>query len=188
VQAIARSVFRSLWILALWILALAIAGCHTAPASSDPALFDAGLSSPMPIAALQAICRPPLDWKPDPIKQASTHTHLVWISPSGKTAYGVIYFHLPLPVGHELALWGFLNEMRATEGEGTLVEKRWDSNLNTLRFVAQGGRYTVRTNLFVRGFSGWAIYAGTLRAYPADQAELALAQKAREDTVVGLIH
>ena len=82
----------------------------------------------------------------------------------------------------------FLNQMRASEGEATLLEKRWDPNLNALRFVAEGGQYIVRTNLFVHGFSGWAVYAGTLRAYPVDQAELELAEQAREDTVVGPIH
>jgi hypothetical protein len=134
------------------------------------------------------VCIPPLHWKPDPLKQSSTHTHEVWLSPTGRTAYGVIYFHLPLPVGHDLALWGFLNQMRASEGEATLIEKKWDPNLGALRFVAEGGQYTVRTNLFVHGFSGWAVYAGTLRAYPVDQAELELAERAREDTAVGPIH
>jgi hypothetical protein len=45
----------------------------------------------------------------------------------------------------------------------------------------------VRTNLFVDGFTGWAVYAGTLRAFPINQAELELAERAREDTVVGPI-
>jgi len=136
---------------------------------------------------LQAICVPPLGWKPDPLKRSSTHVHEVWISPSGRTAYGVIHFELPLPVGHDLALWGFLNQMRASEGEANLLEKKWDANLGGLRFVAEGGQYIVRTNLFVHGFSGWAIYAGTLRAFPINQAELELAERAREDTVVGPI-
>ena len=56
-----------------------------------------------------------------------------WLSPSGRTAYGVIYFSLPLPVGHDLTLWGFLDEMRHSEGEATLVSKQWDENLRGLR-------------------------------------------------------
>jgi hypothetical protein len=183
VQRAARSVIFCLLLLAISLLA----GCRTTPVKPVAVIFDQELSPPTPVAALQAICRPPLGWKLDPPKQSSTHTHLVWISPSGRTAYGVIYFHLPLPVGHELALWGFLNQMKATEGEATLIEKKWDPNLNALRFVAEGGQYTVRTNLFVRGFVGWAIYAGTLRAYPVNQAELELARRAREDTAEGPI-
>jgi hypothetical protein len=44
--------------------------------------------------------------------------------------------------------------------------------------------YKVRTNLFVRGLSGWAIYAGTLRAQPIEADELALAEQARERTII----
>ena len=87
---------------------------------------------------------------------------------------------------HDLALWGFLNQMRASEGEGRLIEKKWDPNLDGLRFVAEGGQYTVRTNLFVHGFTGWAVYAGTLRAFPVNEAELQSAERARERTVVDL--
>jgi hypothetical protein len=168
------------------IIAAALAGCRSNPAPAVPA--DPALSAAQSVPVLAARCVPPLDWKPDPLKQSSTHTHEVWISPTGRTAYGVIYFHLPLPVGPDLALWGFLNQMRATEGQATLLGKKWDANLGALRFVAEGGQYTVRTNLFVHGFSGWAVYAGTLRAWPVDQAELELAERAREDTVVGPIH
>jgi hypothetical protein len=170
------------------LMGAALSGCHANQAHPPNALTDAGLARPTELPALQAVCRPPLNWKPDPLKQSATHTHEVWISPSGRTAYGVIYFHLPFPVGHELALWGFLNQMRASEGEATLLAKNWDANLDALRFVAEGGQYIVRTNLFVRGFSGWAVYAGTLRAYPVNQAELELAGRAREYTVVGPIH
>jgi hypothetical protein len=167
------------------MLCIPLVGCHASQPGAAAMRPDPQLSSPPFCQVLQAYCTPPKNWKPDPIKQTSVHAHEVWISPSGRTAYGVIYFHLPLPVGHELALWGFLNEMRSSEGEATLLEKRWDPNLNALRFVAQGGKYIVRTNLFVRGFTGWAIYAGTLRAFPINPEELDLARRAREHTVVG---
>jgi hypothetical protein len=170
------------------VFAPSLIGCRATPPHLPAARIDQGLSAPIFISALQASCVPPVNWKPDPLKQSATHTHQVWISPGGNTAYGVINFRLPLPVGHELALWGFLNEMRTTEGEATLLEKGWDPNLGTLRFVAEGGKYTVRTNLFVHGFTGWAVYAGTLRAFPVNQNELDLAERARQNTVVGPIH
>ena len=183
VQPAARPVICVLGMLALGLLG----GCCTTRVRPALESTDKDLSGPTAVLAVQAICRPPLGWKPDPLKQSSVHTHQVWISPSGRTAYGVIYFHLPVPVGHDLALWGFLNQMRSTEGEAKLIDKVWDPNLNALRFVAEGGRYTVRANLFVDGFVGWAVYAGTLRAYPVNQLELELAQRAREDTAIGPI-
>ena len=105
-----------------------------------------------------------------------------WLSPTGRTAYGVIHFSLPLPVGHELALWGFLREMRRSEGEAQLLSKGWDANSGLMRFVAQGGLYLVRSNLFVTGRQGWVCYAGTLKKEPIEPDELALAEIAREHT------
>jgi hypothetical protein len=98
----------------------------------------------------------------------------------------VIFIHLPLPVGQDLALWGFLREMRRSEGEANLISKQWDPNLSATRFVAEGGLYRVRVNLFVDGWSAWAVYAGTLRAEPIAGNELDLAERAREYTGVGL--
>ena len=70
--------------------------------------------------------------------------------------------------------------MRKTEGEATLLSKRWDSDLHALRFTATGGPHTIRSSLFVRGFDGWAIYAGTLKNETIEPAELELAERARE--------
>jgi hypothetical protein len=84
-----------------------------------------------------------------------------------------------------VALWGFLQEMRRTEGQATLVEKRWDDRLPGIRFVARGGQHVVRVNLVVRGFHGWACYAGTLRGDEIVPDELELAEDAREQTIFG---
>ena len=108
-----------------------------------------------------------------PLKHSPQHAHQVWLSPSGHTAYGVIHFSLPLPVGPDLALFGFLQNMKMHEGEANLISKNWDADLSCLRFVAEGGVYRVRVNLFVSGFEGWAIYAGTLRGFPINADELA---------------
>jgi hypothetical protein len=135
---------------------------------------------------LHAVVAPPIGWHTDPPKRSSRHDHQVWISPSGRTAYGVIYIRLPLPVGYDLTLWGFLREMRRAQGEANLLQELWDPNLSALRFVAEGGLYRIRTNLFVNGFDAWAVYAGTLRDQPIDAIELDLAERAREYTGVGL--
>ena len=64
---------------------------------------------------VEAFVVPPQDWKPDPPKISDRHVHLAWISPSGKTAYGVIRMNLPLPfIGPEPVLRAFLDEMRKT--------------------------------------------------------------------------
>jgi hypothetical protein len=54
-----------------------------------------------------------------------------------------------------------------------------------VRFVAQGGKYLIRGNLFTRGWRAWVVYAGTLRDQPVNDSELKLAEAAREHTKVG---
>lgn len=170
--------------LALTLL-LSVIGCRSGVSPALTATTQ-GVNGVYAHADVQAVVAPPEGWKPDPLKRSGTHRHQVWLSPSGNTAYGVIRFSLPLPVGHDLALWGFLREMRSSEGEATLVEKRWDAERRVLRFVAEGGLYRVRSVLRVRGFGGWIAYAGTLRNQPINDAELALAELAREQTRFGL--
>jgi hypothetical protein len=145
-----------------------------------------GLNPPQANKDVQAWVVPPLNWKADALKKSAQHAHQVWISPSGSTAYGVIYVNLPLPVGSELTLWGFLQEMQRVEGRADLLSKKTDIELPGLRFTAVGGLYTIRTNLVVSGFNAWAVYAGTLNDRPVNSGELALARNAREQTRVGL--
>jgi len=146
----------------------------------------ADLAMPTPDTDVDAYVDPPVGWIAKPLKSSPRHRHEIWESPTGSTAYGVIRFMLPFPIGHDLLQWAFLREMKRTQGEAVLVSKQWDENLGGQRFVADGGKYRVRVNLFVRGFDGWAVYAGTLRNSPVLQEELDLAERAREHTAVGL--
>ena len=166
------------------------AGCQgghpVAHPTSLPAAQLRGLEPLTPVESVVALCDPPLNWKPDPLEKDSRHTHQVWISPSGKTAYGVIHFGLPLPVGQNIVLWQFVREMRNTTGKADLLEKQNDPGLPGIRFVVENDTYLMRVNLIVEGFDGWAIYAGTMVTKPVADDELGLAQRARDNTVVGL--
>lgn len=167
----------------LLLVAFAPIGCAKTPTPvSRPAM--AGLASPMARPDLHAVVRPPDGWLPQPIETGSNFTQQVWVSPAGGTAYGVIRFSLPFPVAHELVLYGFLKQMREHEGAAELVEKKWDDNKKCLRFVAAGGKYTVRTNLSVRGWSGWAVFAGTRKDQPVNAVDLPVAELAREETLI----
>ena len=140
-----------------------------------------------PYAPIQAMVAPPPGWQPDPLKKSRNHTHQVWLSPSGNTAYGVIRMNLPLPfIGPDTVLKPFLEEMRKTEGQATLISRRHDRKLPGIRFVAEGGQYKIRTNLITRGFHAWAIYAGTKRDAEEVPEELDQAERARERTKIGL--
>ena len=170
-----------------------LAGCHSdvavAPASQPVVSHEALLASqhfaPQYLDSVEARCTPPIGWRAEPLKQDNRRSHQIWVSPTGQTAYGVIRFSVPLPVGAELVLIGFLSELKRTEGNAVLIEKQWDSNHNVLRFVADSEQHRIRTNLVVRGFDAWAIYAATIRDESIDPDELSLAEKARDNTEVG---
>src|SRR4051812_10699707 len=88
------------------------------PTSQAVRLAEAeGLTPPTKDPVLAAVVVPPAGWKAEPLKETEKHKHQVWLSPSGNTAYGVIFFTMPWPVGQDLALWGFLQQMKRTEGE-----------------------------------------------------------------------
>ncbi len=189
-QPARNSASRALWACGLVFpgLIAVLPGCYepyVAPTTQPDAPLT-GLSSPLPVETVEAIATPPLGWKPEPLKKSSNHTHQVWISPSGNTAYGVIHAHMPLPVGPDLALSGFLSNMRRTEGEGVLISKEHDPKLPGIRFVAEGGRYRLRAYLITHDWVCWVVYAGTLRGKAEVPDELALAERARDATIVGL--
>jgi hypothetical protein len=138
------------------------------------------------VTELDALVTPPSGWTAVPMKRARNHWHQTWLSPTGDTAYGVIRFSMPLPFGDSLALRGFLSEMKRSEGEARLIEKRLDGEKGVLRFEAEGGLYHIRGIIVTRGFGGWAVYAGTLRARPIRLDELEQAVQARENTHLGI--
>src|SRR5271168_1185334 len=87
--------------------ALAIsAGCGSTsrPPQAIPASWKStpGLTTPVYDDDVQATCDPPVGWIAKPLKVKSDSVHQTWVSPTGLTAYGVIQFTLPLPVGLNL--------------------------------------------------------------------------------------
>lgn len=164
------------WFAALMLLAVSF-GC----ARSQPAVLGTA-----EMAALDAVVRPPAGWRAEPLKTDARSTHQTWVSPTGQTAYGVIRFSLPLPLGRDIALWGFISEMKRSEGDAALLKKYEDPQSGLLRFEAEGGLYRIDGIILTRGFRGWVAYLGLLRDGQILLDELALAVQARENTRFGL--
>ncbi|MGD0766708.1 MAG: hypothetical protein ABSB42_00635 [Tepidisphaeraceae bacterium] len=184
---------RSLLVIALTASTLGTTGCAAHPKSNQippPAAASDTLNLTPPYfdSDVMAVCDPPIGWIARPLRTAPNNVHQVWRSPTGDTAYGVIHFHMPLPVGGGLALSGFLAQMKKTEGAAKLLDRQDDPNLPGIRFVAEGALHTLRANLIVNGWEGWAVYAGTRQNRPINQKELDLAIAARERTRVGRPH
>jgi hypothetical protein len=184
-----KELMRRLGRVSFLLPLVAAVGCAShAPRRVAPPQYylSMGLCQPKPVETVLAECDPPTGWIPQPLHKSERHTHQIWVSPSGKTAYGVMHFKMPLPVGVSVVHWEFLREMKKKEGEAIEISERMDPALPGMRFVCEGGRYKMRVSMTVRGFEGWAAYAATLRAQPVDQDELELAEQARENTVFGL--
>ncbi|QOV87799.1 hypothetical protein [Humisphaera borealis] len=183
----------------LFLLLLAT-GCATPspqPTATPPATLPStrpqALTDPRYVEVVRATCTPPADWSAEPIKTTSISEHQVWISPSGATAYGVLNVrHLLMPLAsNERILGEFLDGMLKSEGAADLLEKQSDNSLadgrGGIRFVARGGKYTVRACLTSSGRNAWIWYAGTLSGQPVIASELATAESAREQTSVGVV-
>lgn len=139
---------------------------------------------------VEAFITPPTGWQPEEEKMSGGHTHLVWLSPTGDTAYGVIYATAPIYVPatemfHNIVLDRILQEMERDQGEANLLSKQWLGDRRLIRFEADGGLYHIRTNLQVRGKSVWCVYAGTFKGKEPRMEELEIAVAAREATRVG---
>src|SRR5437763_4400645 len=112
--------------LPIFLLLLAIGCTSSRRATQAPATAPSfQLSSSTFNQDVEAYVAPPIGWSPEPLKKSPRHTHQVWLAPAGSTAYGVIRFSLPLPVGYDVVLWGFLREMKRTQGEAILITKQW---------------------------------------------------------------
>ena len=174
-------------VAALLAMLFGMAACCSTPkpATGQTGLDIVGLSVPFFDPDVNAVCDPPVGWKPQALKSTPDHNDQVWLSPTGETAYGVIHFRMPLPVGRSLAFTAFLSQMKKTEGDATLFYKHDDPSLPGIRFIAQGGMYVIRANLLVSGWDGWAVYAGTLKSGQILPKELDFAVRAREHTRVG---
>ncbi|HEX4124480.1 MAG TPA: hypothetical protein VHY37_07115 [Tepidisphaeraceae bacterium] len=176
----ARAILATSFCTAIALLISAILTGCAAPQASDPSVGFAenlpGLCESAYVPSVVATCPVPIGWQAQPLKANSRHTHEIWISPSGSTAYGVVHFKLPLPVGPDLALGGFMSAMAKSEGNAQLLHQ--DANRRGIAFVADGGRYHMRAELITGGWEAWAIYAATLRGKPVVPAELKLAELA----------
>ncbi len=137
-------------------------------------------TSAQALSELGVIAEAPAGWTVRTVSQDARHTHLVWESPTGATAFGVIAFRMPWPVGHEAAFkYGFIASMRRAEGEANVLSKDWTDDRSELRADVEGGKFLVRMRFIVRGVRGWSIYAGTLRNQPINPDELTLAESSR---------
>jgi hypothetical protein len=137
-----------------------------------------------------AYVAPPTGWIEQPAKHRAGADDVLWLSPTGATAYGVMMVQnlLIAFASDDRVLGEILKNTQATEGSAEMLEKKRDPTLaggiGGVRFLMKGGKYTVRGNLVSSGTHVWIWYAGTLTGQPVNQDELDIAINAREQTIV----
>jgi hypothetical protein len=180
----------SIFVLLFFLSTLGASGCYSPGtlqhasanvSDADPTLRD-GLEPSHALAAVSAWVDPPIDWQIDKFDADAQHSHVVWLSPTRDTAYGIVMMNLPLPVSPEIVLWAFLGHMKAADRRADLLRQSSAPELPGLRFEAESGLYHIRVNLTVHNWRAWAVYAGTLIDKPENADELSLAEKARDQT------
>jgi len=179
-------------LLRWWIIfTVCVSGCahrsisHPRAASSSPTTLPTTSISDDTMAAdtFGLTPQPPSGWKPKPIERDDSSTRQVWVSPTRATAYGIVRFGLPLPVGPGLALPGFIAETGHQQGTTRLISSEAHAASGGVQFVADMPLYRMRGILWTHGFTGWVVYASTERAAPVNDQELVAALHARDATV-----
>lgn len=132
---------------------------------------------------VEAVVAPPTGWTAAEAGHGEI-THLVWESPTKSSAYGVMYFTMPLPVAANYVLPEFIRRMKAETGQANLIDKQWDDERQGMRFIVENDKFRMRVLLVTRWFKGWAIYAGTRVNEPVAESELRAAEAAREATTI----
>ncbi len=172
------------------LVAICIAGCaqHTRSSATAPSASlapqPATRQSPAASAAqLGILPLPPAGFTPKPLEQDETSTQQVWVSSSKATAYGIVRFSLPLPVGPGFALPGFIAETAKKQGPTKLLASKAHPRSGGVEFTADLPLYHMRGILWTKGFTGWVVYASTDRSMPVDADDLAAALAARDATV-----
>lgn len=132
---------------------------------------------------LQAICMPPAGWVDKGMKQGDNHVRRTWVDPTNTMGYCVIRASLPLPVGESMVLSAFLAEVRKTQGDARLIEKR--SSGEGLTFVAESPILRYEGRVHCSGFRGWIVFASILNTDSAHPENLKVAEAARDATILG---
>lgn len=122
-------------------------------------------------------------WTHRPPESSALYSHEQWRSPTGITGVGIVYLHLPLPVGPSAVLWLAEQHFASIPGGKGHVLGEWTDLLGRSWFMAQSTRLHVSGYIMTEGYCAWIVYF----AYKSDgqfhPAELSLAARSVESFV-----
>jgi hypothetical protein len=182
--------------LALLVVAAAVGtGCQSGqPIPSrqliaHQAVIDfSGLKPSENMEPLKSIGAVPRTWEQiGPVKN-TLYTHTQWRSPSGHTAIGAAYIHMPLPLNADAMLFLAKLEYSKRKNDGRIAS-RWKDALGRDWFEAENEKYHVQGYALAQGFDGWFVYFGYKVTEPPDMSEISLAARSADSfipTIAGI--
>ncbi|QOV87370.1 hypothetical protein [Humisphaera borealis] len=182
--------FRSLGPAGLSILLLAIsAGCQTGTQVArhrlieHQALIDfTGLRAPEVVEPVRVQVAVPQTWVVHDVEHRPLFTHQQWKSPSARTAVGVIYARLPLPVSSGTILWLATKQYTARGDDGRELG-RWDDEVGRKWFECETAKYHARGYVIVNGLDAWIAYSGFRTDVPPEPGEITMGMRCMESFV-----
>ncbi|MGE5608015.1 MAG: hypothetical protein ACM359_02070 [Bacillota bacterium] len=142
-------------------------------------ITDSGLAGPMDVPTLKANGSFPTGWFCMGTQKTLLYSHCQWRSPSKRTAVGITYVRMPLPLSTNTLIWMARGEISKRTTDGKLM-REWTDEIGRHWFEAEDGKYHTIGYVMTRGFDAWINYTGYRVGEPKEEAEVALAGKSLE--------
>ena len=188
----ARGAFRVVIRLTLPFVALFafISGCQTNANTPSRAellehveqVDDLGLTPPTEVADVKITGSFPTSWTPLRLQKTAMYTHQQFRSPTRRTAVGLTYVRMPLPLSTKTLVWFAAGEVGKKVNDGKLI-RQWTDELGREWFEAENSKYHMVGYVMTRGFDAWINYCGYRIIEPQEPTEIALGHKAL-DTIL----
>lgn len=166
-----------------------LSGCQLGQLPSGEKFIDhreqldfSGLHQPEAIDELKINASLPNGWQALPRQKGVLYTHQQFRSPSRKTAVGITYARLPLPLSSKTLVWFVSREAAKRSVEGKVL-RRWSDELGREWFEAETDKYHVIGYVLARGSDAWINYVGYRLYESMDTQELALASRSLDSLV-----
>jgi hypothetical protein len=178
---------------ALLLAAMLCIGCQSGPifdsqlAATQSELTRNGLDSAQALPLVRATGATPSEWVKRPIENGAIYTHQQWLSPTGTTGVGVVYVHLPLPIGPTAILWLAEQHFAAMPGQKGHIVGEWIDPLGRNWFTAVNPQTNVCGYILTEGAAAWIVYFGYKLDRGFHPAEMSVAARS-VTTIIPLTH
>lgn len=139
-------------------------------------LDGAGLSSPMTVETMKISAALPSGWLPMAMQKSALFIHQQWRSPSRRTAVGVTYIRMPIPLSTKMLAW-FARKEATKRLTNARILRQWTDSLGREWFEAEDARYHMTGYAMTNGFDAWINYSGYRVREPQEPGQIELAVK-----------